>query len=190
MTKRIIFSNYRNVGKITMYCPLCATENELELGYCRQCGQALGDVRLALDGRSTEALERLRTGAKWMNGGMAALISFTVIAILIAISAVALGDPALTNIAMINLLLGALIGLPILFIGTTSVRRATRLLSRSQSQLGVREPGPLPGDLMTTGLNTNALRAIPESVTEHTTFDLQEPEQSVPIRRNIETNHS
>jgi hypothetical protein len=85
-----------------MFCPRCATENGLEQGYCRQCGQALADVRLALDGRSTEALERLRTGGKWVNGGIAALMSFTLIAILIAISAVALGDPALTNIAMIN----------------------------------------------------------------------------------------
>ena len=175
-----------------MFCPRCATENGLEQGYCRQCGQALADVQLALDGRSTEALERLRTGVKWMNGGIAALMSFTLIAILIAISAVALGDPALTNIALINLLLGALIGLPVLFIGTTSVRRATRLLSRSQSQVrhGVREPVRLPGDLMTTGLNSNAPRVLPGSVTEHTTFDLQEPEQSAPIRRKIETNHS
>jgi hypothetical protein len=106
-----------------MFCPRCATENSLEQGYCRQCGQVLSDVRLALEGSSTEALEKLRAGAKWMNGGVATLISFTLIALFLALGGIALGDPTLTYIGMLNVFLGAFIGYPILFLGMTSVKR-------------------------------------------------------------------
>lgn len=160
-----------------MFCPRCATENELEQGYCRQCGHSLSDVRLALEGRATESLGRLQSGAKWMNGGIATLITFTLIAILLAILGVALGDPSLSTIAMINVLLGALIGFPLVFVGKASVKRATRLLSRSQTQIGraVVDPLQRPGDLLTTGLIAPAERVLtPGSVTEHTTLDLRE----------------
>jgi hypothetical protein len=167
-----------------MFCPRCATENSLEQGYCRQCGQALSDVRLALEGSSTEALEKLRAGAKWMNGGIATLISFTLIAFFLALGGIALGDPTLTYIGMLNVFLGALIGYPILFIGKTSVKRASRLLSKSQSQIGSGAHAQLqePGALLTRGFDQNTPRVTdPGSVTEHTTFDLRERED---ITRN------
>jgi|SRR5215510_2012174 len=163
--------------KSLVYCPRCATENELEQGFCRHCGQSLADLQLALEGRATEALDRLKAGAKWMNGGIATLISFTFIAILIAIAGVAVGNPSLSSIAMINVLLGALIGLPLVFIGKARVKRATRLLSGTQPQIGHGGSNALrrPSELLTTGLDKSAqsVRA-PGSVTEHTTFDLQE----------------
>src|SRR5215510_14810591 len=124
----------------TMFCPRCATENELEQGYCRKCGQPLSDVRLALEGAANESLERLKAGAKWMNGGIAALISFTLIAIQISALGFALGDPSLSGIAMINVLLGALIGFPLVFVGKASMKRATRLLSRTPHQIGNQAP--------------------------------------------------
>jgi len=160
-----------------MFCPRCGTENGLEQGYCRQCGQALSDVRLSLEGKATQSLESLLAGSKWMNGGIAVIIVFTIIALFIAIGGVVLGHPTLSTIAMINVLLGALIGLPLVFLGTAQVRRATRLLSGSQNRIGqggINRFQP-PNDLLTTGLNQDE-RRVPSSasVTEHTTVNLGE----------------
>lgn len=160
-----------------MFCPRCSTENGPEQGYCRQCGQALSDVRLALDGRPSESLERLKAGAKWMNGGIAVLVVFTLIAFLIASIGVVFGHPILSTIAMINVLMGALIGLPLVFLGKAAMRRATRLLSTSQNRIG---HGPAdriqtPNDLLTNDLNAEAQRVpLSASVTEHTTLNLAE----------------
>ncbi len=112
-----------------------------------------------------------------MNGGIATLLTFTLIAVLIAFLGVALGDPTMSTIAIINVLLGALIGFPLLFVGKASVKRAARLLSTSQTQIGQKTLNPLerPGDLSTSGLNAGPRRLpMPDSVTEHTTLDLQE----------------
>ena len=143
-----------------MFCPRCGTENGLEQAYCRQCGQALSDVRLSLEGRATQSVESLKAGTKWMNGGIAVLVVFTMIALLIAIGGVALGDPTFSTIAMINVLFGALIGLPLVFVGTARVRRATRLLTGAQNRMGqgVVDRIQPPNDLLTTGLNQDSHR--------------------------------
>ena len=170
-----------------MFCPRCATENELEQGYCRQCGLSLSDVRLALEGNPSESLQKLHAGTRWMNGGIATLISFILIALLLSVLGIALGNPVLSSIAMLNVLLGALIGFPLVFVGKASVKRATRLLSGAQHQVGHGAPNSLqrPSELLTTGLDKRAKNIhIPGSVTEHTTLDLQESDRSLAIRQN------
>src|SRR5262245_9113631 len=161
-----------------MFCPQCATENEVEQGYCRHCGQALADVRLALEGRASESLARLKKGAKWMNGGIATLVTFTLIATLVAILGIVLGAVSLTAIAMINVLLGALIGFPLVFAGKANLKRATRLLSGSHPERVHRilDARKHAGDLLTTGLSADAPKSSePGSVTEHTTLELRKP---------------
>src|SRR5215831_744785 len=158
-----------------MFCPRCATENELDQGYCRQCGQSLADVRLALEGSPSESLQKLEAGAKWMNGGLATLISFIFIALLLSVLGIALVNPVLSSIAMLNVLLGALIGFPLVLVGKASVKRATRLLSRTQHQIGNRANSLHgPSELFTMDLNKDARRiGVPGSVTEHTTLNLE-----------------
>src|SRR5262249_50882863 len=87
------------------------------------------------------------------------------------------GVPTMSIIAMINVLLGALIGFPLVFVGKASVKRAARLLSTSQTQIGQKTLNSLerPGVLSTSGINAGPQRVtVPDSVTEHTTLDLQE----------------
>ena len=47
-----------------MFCPLCATENHSERNYCRQCGQPLAAVQLAVDGRVDEVIKTVEGDAK------------------------------------------------------------------------------------------------------------------------------
>jgi uncharacterized membrane protein YvbJ len=42
-----------------MFCPQCGSENNIEKKYCRQCGFSLSAVRLALDGRTDEAIKTI-----------------------------------------------------------------------------------------------------------------------------------
>jgi uncharacterized membrane protein YvbJ len=47
-----------------MFCPQCGSENHSEKNYCRQCGQPLAAVRLAVDGRVDEAIKTVEGDAK------------------------------------------------------------------------------------------------------------------------------
>ena len=155
-----------------MFCPRCSAENGLEQAYCRQCGLGLSDVRLALQGVATESLAKLQSGSDLMNGGIATLAVFMMIAVTITLIAIFLGHPALIAIAMINAALGALIGLPLVMVGKSRVTQASRLLSGEasakaiDSPRGIRSPDPAVQSEMDQ-LNP------PRSVTEHTTLDLR-----------------
>jgi hypothetical protein len=69
-------------------------ENNSEQAYCRQCGQALSDVRLALQGVASESLAKLKSSAQVMNGGIATLAVFNLIAVIITLISVVFGHPA------------------------------------------------------------------------------------------------
>jgi len=163
-----------------MFCPKCATQNELEQGYCRQCGQALSSVRLALEGSADQSLEKLKAGEKWITGGSATLVVFTLIALAITFVGVALNDPTFSYIAIINFLLGAFVGLPLVYVGKAKVKRGARLLSSSQTQSNqsALHQIPQPDNRLTTGLNSDLPRLpVQGSVTEHTTLHLSGSEQ-------------
>ena len=160
-----------------MFCPVCASQNELEQAYCRQCGQALSSVRLALEGNPEQSLEKLKAGEKWISGGSATLVAFSLIAVAIAVLGIAAHDLAFGYIAFLNLILGSCIGLPLVYFGKVRLKRAARLLSKSQSEATPATLGQTrqTDDLLTTRLEADARRLhAGNSVTEHTTFDLSQ----------------
>jgi len=164
-----------------MFCPRCGTQDDLKPGYCRQCGQPLSAVLLALEGNADQSLEKLRASQRWINGGGATLVALTLIALAMAIVGVASGDATFAYIALANFLLGAAVGLPLIYVGKASLTRAVRLLSRSQSESSrpALEQARPTDEMLTTGLNSGSpgLR-IADSVTEHTTLELQESKRA------------
>ncbi|PWT90613.1 MAG: hypothetical protein C5B55_09450 [Blastocatellia bacterium] len=106
-----------------------------------------------------------------MNGGIATLAVFMLIAVIITLIGVLLGNPILGTIAMINALLGALIGLPLVMIGKSRVRQATRLLSGSAKTRAL--DAERRNETITPGPQSDFNRLAPESVTENTTLDLK-----------------
>lgn len=57
-----------------MFCPRCATENQKEQRYCRQCGLTLPSVKLALEGHVDEAIEKLKKSKTALEWGFIILI--------------------------------------------------------------------------------------------------------------------
>jgi len=152
-----------------MFCPRCATENGLEPAYCRQCGLGLSDLRLALDGVPTESLNKLKSGGHLMNGGIATLAVFMLIAVIITVLGTTQGHPVLIAVAMINALLGALIGLPLVIAGKVRVSQASRLLSNKDSRRSIDSERM---QNLNAGYESKLNRLPPRSVTEHTTLHL------------------
>jgi len=152
-----------------MFCPRCATENELAKAYCRQCGLGLSDLRLALDGVPTESLNKLRSGAHLMNGGIGTLAVFMLIAVIISLLGVTQGHPVLIAIAMLNAVLGALIGLPLVVAGKVYISQASRLLSSKDSKQSIDSERI---QSLNAGYESTSNRLPPASVTEHTTLHL------------------
>jgi hypothetical protein len=122
------------------------------------------------------SLRRLRAGALWINGGIATILAFTLIAVIITIIGISLGHPVLGTIAMLNELLGIVIGVPLVLAGKVSTKRAARLLSLNEAKrdhptLNVQESE----GRVTAGLNSQPARLpASESVTENTTLYLRE----------------
>jgi len=69
-----------------------------------------------------------------MNGGIAVLTSFMLVAVMITLISITQGHPFLLAIAMLNAVLGALIGLPLVIVGKIRVTQASRLLSGEESE--------------------------------------------------------
>ena len=154
-----------------MFCPRCAAENELRQGYCRQCGLGLADVALALNGAATESIAKLKSGSHLMNGGIGVLTSFMLVAVMITIISITQGHPVLVAIAMLNAVLGALIGLPLVIVGKMRVTQASRLLSGEESSHAIGSQRDIPY-LNENGKEVNRLPP-PGSVTDRTTLDLK-----------------
>ena len=153
-----------------MFCPRCGIDNESTQGYCRQCGQLLSDVRLAMQGAASESLAKLKSAAHVMNGGIATVAVFTLIAVFITLIGALSGHPVLGTIGMINSLLGVLIGLPLVLVGKMRVRQAARLLSGPETRALDTERR---NGAITSGLQSDFNRLAPGSVTENTTLNLK-----------------
>ena len=157
-----------------MYCPTCGVQNEPEQAYCRRCGQSLSGVKLAVEGRADQGLQKLVAGQKFVNAGAATLVAFTLIGLALSIPGFLSHNAELISVAIINLLLGSLIGLPLIYVGKAGVNRAARLLSKSEAQPALNNTQQ-PGKLLTQDPNTQSLGVpVPGSVTEHTTLNLPE----------------
>lgn len=155
-----------------MYCPQCGTHNEPKQSFCRQCGQRLTSVQLALDGRVDEATAKFRKAEDLVAGG---LLTFAIFMLTGIISLVIAG---LVPFA-INVILGFAICLPIVFTGLVRVDRLRRLLDPKEEpgHLLLEQSAPpveLPAARTTDSLDSRL--KIPSSVTEHTTFSLKTPE--------------
>lgn len=156
-----------------MYCPQCGTQNEPGQSYCRQCGQPLTSVRLALEGRVDEATAKFGKAEDLLAAGLLTFVIF----VLTGIISLAIGG--LVPFA-VNGILGFTICLPIVATGLVRVDRLRRLLD-SQKEPGQLSPGQsarpaaaLPAARATDPLGPKV--QIPNSVTEHTTFSLKTPE--------------
>src|SRR5262245_50245560 len=162
-----------------IFCPSCATENSVDQSYCRQCGLGLTGIQWVLDGTIVDAQKRLQSAEKWIRAGNSILIAFISIAVTIAILGIAIGNPSLSLIAMVNVLGGAVIAFPLSLLGNSRLTKAKRLLSEAgvnpRSAIKDTERKQLPG------IPTSSLQPSPRpgSVTEHTTLHLTRPDPAV-----------
>jgi hypothetical protein len=82
----------------------------------------------------------------------------------------------------LNLLLGSFVGLPLVYFGKAKLKRAIRLLSKSQTEptLSVLDQAQRWDSLPAAGLNEESLNlATQDSVTEHTTLNLPRSEHII-----------
>ena len=157
-----------------MFCPRCGAQNKLEQKFCRNCGQSLPAVKLALEGKVDEAASTIAKDFNTLAGGILTLIIFALIAL---VSTFFSGFNA-----GLNLILGLLIAGPIIYKGIKRLERSIKLIDVKTK---IQEPEPnkttteaventmLPPVPETDPL---AVSQIPSTVTEHTTLNLKPPE--------------
>ena len=159
-----------------MYCPQCGTQNEARQSYCRQCGQPLMSVQLALDGRVDEATAKFKKAEDLLAGG---LLTFAIFVLAGIISMVLAGPVPFA----ISVILGFTICLPFVVTGLVRVDRLRRLLDPQKAPRNISLEGSGgPVAALSAAHTTDPLDSIlpiPGSVTEHTTFTLKrtEPKQ-------------
>ena len=107
-----------------MYCPRCNTQNEWEQKYCRRCGLPLGGIRLGLEGHTEEALSNYKKGGGALSAGNIILV----VCVSVALLNFFLSSGPRNYGVLVNLLIGLLVGLPMIIIGLVRVSRAERLL--------------------------------------------------------------
>jgi uncharacterized membrane protein YvbJ len=147
-----------------MFCPQCGSENNLEKGYCRQCGLSLTAVRLALDGRVQEAIKISDGDRKlWryrLRVGIASL--FILIAIATIVTGGKIGFSNIQSAAFV------LIIIMILFIHVSrKSHRIARLLGAEDQSI----PNSARDELREATRDTNVL--APSSITEQSTIKLK-----------------
>ena len=164
-----------------MFCPKCGAQNRIEQKFCRSCGQSLSTVRMALEGRIDEVAATLEKDVDKIASGALTLAIFAVIAL---IASLFTGFGTVT----INLIVGLLIAGPAIYKSLVRLERSVKLLNKK---------GPLPAASLPQAENTALNQAQPanvvlpsvpdtdplgvsqnpSSVTEHTTFQLKQPER-------------
>lgn len=140
-----------------MFCPQCATENEVRLSYCRSCGLSLVAVRLSLEGRVDEGTAVLSRAQKPLLISLIALAIFCLITVLTLLTGGSFGWA--NAVSAIGFLV---ITLPFAIFGALRVRRANQLLL-SNSRMN-----PLKA-----GVGSAGTLAPPASATENTTRELK-----------------
>lgn len=154
-----------------MFCPRCSTENLNEPKYCRKCGLHLTSVHMSLDGRMDEVIEQVRKGEGVLGGGAVTLVICVVAALLNSFfgSSINFG-------VVINLSIALLVAVPMLYTGMTRITGAKRLIEgkAKSKELENHTLVQLPA-APTTDPNL-AIPAEAPSVTEHTTYELTQPQ--------------
>ena len=157
-----------------MYCPKCSTKNEPEQKYCPRCGLTLAPVRLALEGRAEEALEKFRKGKESIYGSAMTLGIWSGCAV---INTLLIPSPWNMYVAGVNLALGLLIAAPMAVTGYARLSRAERVLDRKVDPGHALEDQSRHSELpLPKPSTTNPLFSSPPahgSVTERTTRNLK-----------------
>jgi hypothetical protein len=153
-----------------MFCPQCAAENDLEMKYCRRCGLLLSAARISLQGGVDQALTKHTKGEILLTSGSVTLVIF----VLTAIANMFLNPLPWNYFVLVNLLLGLVIGVPMMTAGVVQLRRARRTLQRKDEQgdLTDNEPHEISSSSYSTDRLLSPMNS-PGSVTEQTTLDLK-----------------
>ena len=159
-----------------MFCPRCSAENNLEQKYCRQCGLQLTAARIALHGGVDEALARYWWGEGLVSGGSI----FLLLSVLVALANIFLNSGPWNYAVIINLLIGLIVTVPMITIGTVRLRRARRALQLKDEQ-GQLASAHSQGEKTLAASAHPADRLlsaveVPDSITEGTTRHLTTPE--------------
>ena len=159
-----------------MYCPQCSAQNQGEPKYCRRCGLPLTTVQLALEGRADEVIAKYKKGRGSISGSVAALCISSIGAL---INIILVPGPWNVYLALLNLVMGLLIALPMIITGYTRLRQADRLVStKEQNRQMIDEPSQQIDGSLSAGAVTDPLLSrpvTPSSVTEQTTLNLKIP---------------
>lgn len=152
-----------------MFCPRCSTQNEAKQSYCRQCGQLLSTVQLALEGRADEAIARFRQARSSLSYGLTFLGMF----ILIGLLTFLLGGV----VPYAVLAIGFVVSLPSILKGIMLLKSVTHLLGASEASSGAimeRNPRSAIQPPATPTIDSIDLSSQgPDSVVVHTTLDLK-----------------
>jgi hypothetical protein len=160
-----------------MFCPQCSTKNTLEQKYCRQCGQQLTDVRIAIRGGADEALTRYKKG-EWL---LSCASIFLILSVLTALTNIFLNPGPRNYAVIINLLIGLIIAGPMITAGIVRLRRARRALRLKDERDKLASGHSFGEETLVASTHPTALLLTPlaasGSITEGTTRHLQTPKR-------------
>lgn len=160
-----------------MFCPQCATENDLQQGYCRHCGLPLAGARLALERRFDQALAEIEASRLSFRRTRTFVLAGLIWAVFSALFFI-FGAPFTTGLA------SSIIGLCMfLSFASVFVVKGFKRINLAYRHLSVKEEasGPLLGQRGREGAalleestrsEIDAGLQVTSSVTEHTTLDL------------------
>lgn len=152
-----------------MFCPTCATENDHHARFCRQCGQPLKAVALAVDGQADECIEKFKQAGESLVSG---IVTFAIFFVLAIVAYIPFGPWP----AAINLLLALIFSVPQIVKGLLRHRAAHRILAAGPGSSLTDRPKPAPAPAARTIESIEPPSQIAGSVTEHTTLQLESPE--------------
>lgn len=161
-----------------MFCPQCATENDLQQGYCRHCGLPLAGARLALERRFDQALTQIEASRLSLRRARTFVIAGLIWAVFAALFFL-FGAPFTTGLASSIMAICIFLSFASVFgaKGFKRINLAYRYLSAKEEASGPLlkqsgRDGATLSDDRTRGQIDEGMQ-VPNSVTEHTTLDLR-----------------
>ena len=159
-----------------MFCPRCCTENSSQQKYCRRCGLPLLGARLSLEGRTDEAIAKLRKGMNMLSGALTALVIFFPI---IVVALLSQGKFDILNLALSMSIVFAVM-VPFLITSLVRFWRADRLLKLSDESrhpvfTGSKSTGTLAEATPFIDGVISQKEPLHISATEGTTLNLEPP---------------
>lgn len=157
-----------------MYCPDCGTINENRPSFCRTCGRSLTGIQLATDGRVDEAIAKFKKSEDLLATGLV-IFSIFVLGALVSLFLSGVYPFA------ISIGLGLIVCVPIVFMGLVRIDRVRRLLDPAEESPKRIDESKNNRSALPPARATDELPRrsdVPDSVTEHTTLNLQDPKRS------------